>query len=227
MIKYPNSNATPASAPASKGPQILATLAGKVTLFENSNFCPKIQFWQNPNIFTSVSPKSFLTIFLVKSKLSTAKKSKTTTFSRVFHPKKSTIVSGNQSWIFGQKMKISNCVRVSRWGKDFSSLSRRPFLTQHESFLHARKQLIKEPRSAKNTLYFFIMTDRYIRLHLDFSSSVIHTIRKVTFLSKNSILRKPQHSFTKFLSASYIARASSDCTFLLFSRYIVLCTKIT
>ena len=30
----------------------------------------------------------FLTIFLVKSKLSTAKKSKTTTFSRVFHPKK-------------------------------------------------------------------------------------------------------------------------------------------
>ena len=30
----------------------------------------------------------FLTIFLVKSKLSTAKKSKITTFSRVFHPKK-------------------------------------------------------------------------------------------------------------------------------------------
>ena len=33
----------------------------------------------------------FLTIFLVKSKLSTTKKSKTTTFSRIFHPKKSTI----------------------------------------------------------------------------------------------------------------------------------------
>ena len=30
----------------------------------------------------------FLTIFLVKSKLSTAKKYKTTTFLRVFHPKK-------------------------------------------------------------------------------------------------------------------------------------------
>ena len=28
-----------------------------VTLFEKSNFCPKIQFWQNPNIFTSFSPK--------------------------------------------------------------------------------------------------------------------------------------------------------------------------
>ena len=96
--------------------------------------------WQNPNIFTSFSPNFFLTIFLVKSKLSTAKtttfsrvfhpkfflttflvksklytakKSKTTTFSRVFHPEKSTTFSGNQSWIFGQKMKISNS--VLRW----------------------------------------------------------------------------------------------------------------
>ena len=33
------------------------------------------------------SPQIFLTIFLVKSKLSTAKKSKTAAFSRVFHPK--------------------------------------------------------------------------------------------------------------------------------------------
>ena len=52
------------------------------TLFEKSNFCPKIQFWQNPNIFSSFSPNFLLTFFLVKSKLSTAKKSKTTTFSR-------------------------------------------------------------------------------------------------------------------------------------------------
>ena len=59
------------------------------TLFEKSIFCPKIQLWQNPNIFTSFSPKYFfLTIFLVKSKLLTAKKSKTTTFSRVFRTKK-------------------------------------------------------------------------------------------------------------------------------------------
>ena len=58
-----------------------------LTLFEKSNFCPKFQFWQNPNIFTSFPPNFFLTIFLVKSKLSTAKKFKTTTFSRVFHPK--------------------------------------------------------------------------------------------------------------------------------------------
>ena len=57
------------------------------TLFEKSNFCPKLQFWHNSNIFTSFSPKFFLAIFLVKSKLSTAKESKTATFSRVFHPK--------------------------------------------------------------------------------------------------------------------------------------------
>ena len=45
-----------------------------------SKFCPKIQFWQNPK------------------------------FSRVFHPKKIDNFSENQSWIFGQKMKISNSV---------------------------------------------------------------------------------------------------------------------
>ena len=71
------------------------------TLLEKSNFCPKIQFHE---LFT----QSFLTIFFVISKLSKAKKSKTTTFSRVFHPKKSI----NLSWIFGQKMKISNSVKL-------------------------------------------------------------------------------------------------------------------
>ena len=39
---------------------------------------------ENSNIFTSFSFQIFLTIFLVKSKLSTAKKPKTSTFSRVF-----------------------------------------------------------------------------------------------------------------------------------------------
>ena len=29
------------------------------TLFEKFNFCPKIQFWQNHNIFTSLSPNFF------------------------------------------------------------------------------------------------------------------------------------------------------------------------
>ena len=50
-----------------------------------------------PQHFPEFFTQFFLTIFLVKSKLSTGKKSKTTTFSRVFHPKKSTIFLGNQS----------------------------------------------------------------------------------------------------------------------------------
>ena len=74
-------------------------------------FVQKFNFDKTPT-FSRVFHPIFLTIFLVKSKLSTAKKSKTTTFSRVLHQKKkkSKIFSGNQSWIFGQKMKISNSV---------------------------------------------------------------------------------------------------------------------
>ena len=106
-----------------------------------SDFCPKIQFWQNPNIFTSFSPNFFFlqffswnqscqqlkspkpqhfhefftqifffTIFLVKSKLSTAKKPKSTKFSRVFHPKKNDKFLGRSKLNFWIKMKISNSV---------------------------------------------------------------------------------------------------------------------
>ena len=73
---------------------------------------------QNVTIFASFSSKFFLTIFLVKSKLSTAKKSKTTTFSRVFYRKKMKIFLGNQSWFSGQKMKISNSVKKSDVAED-------------------------------------------------------------------------------------------------------------
>ena len=70
------------------------------------NFLSKNSILTNPQHFHEF----FIPIYLVKLKLSTVKKSKTTTFSRVFHPPKSAIFSGNQSWIFGQKMKISNSV---------------------------------------------------------------------------------------------------------------------
>ena len=69
----------------------LMRLGSKVAVSHYSNrqiFVQKFNFdKKKTNIFTSFSPKFLLTIFLVKSKLSTAKKSKTTTFSRVFHPK--------------------------------------------------------------------------------------------------------------------------------------------
>ena len=73
-------------------------------------FVQKFNFDKTPTFSRVFHPNFFLTIFLVKSKLSTAKKSKTTTFSRVFHPKKSTIFSGNHSWFFGQKFDFSNSV---------------------------------------------------------------------------------------------------------------------
>ena len=73
-------------------------------------FLSKNSILTEPQHFHEFFIQIFLAIFVVKSKLSTAKKSKTTTFSRVFHPKKINNFSGNQSWIFGQKMKISNSV---------------------------------------------------------------------------------------------------------------------
>ena len=54
----------------------------------------KVKFLSKNSILTKSQhfyeffTQHLLTIFLVKSKLSTAKKCKTTTFSRVFHPKK-------------------------------------------------------------------------------------------------------------------------------------------
>ena len=51
-------------------------------------FVQKLHFDKTPTFSRVFHPNIFLTIFLVKSKLSTAKKSKTRTFSRVFHPKK-------------------------------------------------------------------------------------------------------------------------------------------
>ena len=57
------------------------------TLFEKSNFVQNFNLTK-PQQFHEFFIQIFLTIFLVKSKLLTAKKSKTTTISRVFHPKK-------------------------------------------------------------------------------------------------------------------------------------------
>ena len=52
------------------------------------NFLGKQLKSANPHHFYAFLTQIFFDNFFVKSKLSTAKKSKTTTFSRVFHPKK-------------------------------------------------------------------------------------------------------------------------------------------
>ena len=54
----------------------------------HTHYWKSLIFVHKFNLITSFSPNFFLTIFLVKSKLSIAKRSQTITFSRVFHPPK-------------------------------------------------------------------------------------------------------------------------------------------
>ena len=84
-------------------------------IFSGNKSCQQLKI---PNIFTSFSIKFFLTIFLVKSKLSTAKKSKTAAFSRVFTQNSKTIFLGKSKLNFWTKMKISNsvCELISKHG---------------------------------------------------------------------------------------------------------------
>ena len=66
---------------------------------------------QIPNILTSFSPNFFLTIFLVKSKLSTAKKSQTAAFFMSFHLKQ----FGKSKLNFWTKNEdFEQCVRLTR-----------------------------------------------------------------------------------------------------------------
>ena len=57
------------------------------TLFEKSNFCPKIQFWQNPNIFTSFSPNFFWQFFSWNQSCQQLKSSKPQHFHEFFTKK--------------------------------------------------------------------------------------------------------------------------------------------
>ena len=56
--------------------------------YSKSKIVQKFNFDKTTTFSRVFHQQNFLTIFLVKSKLSTAKKFKTTTFSRVFHPQK-------------------------------------------------------------------------------------------------------------------------------------------
>ena len=66
-------------------------------------FMSKNSILTKPRHFHEFFTQIFLTIFLVKSKLSTAKKSKTTTFSRVFTQNNSTIFLGKSKLNFWTK----------------------------------------------------------------------------------------------------------------------------
>ena len=81
------------------------------TLFEKSNFCPKIQFWPKTPTFSRVfRPNCFWQFFSWNQSCQQLKSSKPQHFHEFFTQKNRQFFSGNQSWIFGQKMKIWNSV---------------------------------------------------------------------------------------------------------------------
>ena len=94
------------------------------TFVQKFNFAKTIQFFsgnqscqqqksENLQHFQRFSPKIFLTIFLVKSKLLTAKKSKTAAFSRVFAQNNSTIFLGKSKLIFWTKNEdLEHCAAI-------------------------------------------------------------------------------------------------------------------
>ena len=104
-------------------------------LSKNFNFDKTLQFFSanqscqqlnsaNPKHFHEFSPKIFLTIFFVNSKLSTAKKVQNRSVFTSFHPKTiRQFFSGNQSWNFWTKNEdFEQCVVVPR-PRPFSSSS--------------------------------------------------------------------------------------------------------
>ena len=66
---------------------------------------------KNPTFSRVFHPNLFWQFFSWNQSCQQLKSPKPQHFREFFHPKKMTIFSGNQSWTFGQKMKILNSVR--------------------------------------------------------------------------------------------------------------------
>ena len=81
-------------------------------------FLSKYSILTKPQHFHEFFAQFFLTIFLVKSKLSTAKKSKTTTFSRVFHPKIDNFLGKSKLNFWTKNEDFEQCASIhhSTWG---------------------------------------------------------------------------------------------------------------
>ena len=85
------------------------------TLFKKSNFCPKIQFWQSPNIFTSFSHKIFWQFFSWNQSCQQLKCRKPRHFHEFFNQKKPRQFSQEiKVEYLDKKMKISNSVAGKR-----------------------------------------------------------------------------------------------------------------
>ena len=101
----------------------------KVKFLPKNSILTKLQ-----HFFMGFSAKNFLTIFLVKSKLSTAKKSKTAAFSRVFHPKKIDNFLGKVKLNFWTKNEdFEQCAVQNRWEITLQAIWR--FMVVFDNFL--------------------------------------------------------------------------------------------
>ena len=93
------------------------------TLSEKSNFCPKIQFWQNPNIFTSFSPKFFWQFFSWNQSCQQLKSPKPQHFHEFFTQKNRQFSREikveflDKKWRFRTVCKASNVVIFVLWWK--------------------------------------------------------------------------------------------------------------
>ena len=83
----------------------------------------KVKFLSKDSILTSFSPNFFWLFFSWNQSCQQLKSPKPQHFHEFFTQIGSTIFSGNQSWIFGQKLKISNSVRGWYWHSYFKYLS--------------------------------------------------------------------------------------------------------
>ena len=106
-------------------------------------FVQKFNFDKTPT-FSRVFHPIFLTIFLVKSKLSTAKKSKTTTFSRVFHPKKNRKFSREIKVDFEQCEKIETFLHIFKNSLSSYLIQVRKFIGHYLSSRQAAKMIRKK-----------------------------------------------------------------------------------
>ena len=170
-------------------------IANDYTLFEKSNFCPKIQLQH----FHEFSPNFFWQFFSWNQSCQLLKRAKPQHFHEFFTPKNWQFSRGNQSWIFGQKMKISNSVDY-KWPN---------FLLDITEILSVatkiRRLNVGIPTGMWKMSVFVAQVDldEWILIgasvtwnneRIDILRLLTHTVSKVIFLCKNWILTKSRKS---------------------------------
>ena len=167
-------------------------------------------------MFANFSPQIFLTIFLVKSKLSTAKKSKTTTFSRVFHPQKIYNFLRKLLNFWTKNEDFEQCVIHTGGPNKFWFLKAKIFLISQirESLFTFQLNTFKTGRT------FFNLTNFLVRKMLKNSSKFVYFLAntgRISFNLTNFSTKKFQNfanlnfPFTKLVGTPGIMNEYTFC----------------